>query len=698
MNPLLQHLLRSLRRLLRLHLALGGLSRVGAVAVAVATGSWLLDWWLRLGIAQRGLLGTLAIIIMGVAVWRFLLRPVSRRLGDADLALALEQAFPQFGDRLVTVVEGDKAASEISPALLEHVASEAAQIAAGVRPARALDGRRLAQNLAWGGAALALVALLVSLYPRELGIWWQRNVLLRNVDWPRATQLEVLGVRGDAIRLVRGAPLDIVVAASGRAIPDAVRLVMDYEQSGRFRETLAPTGRGRFAKHFDAVVESFQFRAVGGDGETSAIRVELVDPPMLRDVRLKLTYPAYTRQPPRELRASEGAVEAVIGTELELRGVSTKPLQSAAVFFGDKPLAGVTVQSATNVAAKLTVRDSGPVRVALEGADRLRAERALAFALYAQPDRPPTARLALSGIGDKITPVAALPIAAEARDDFGVAALNLAWQTNSGAWVSVPLAGATAGGAESRLETRWPVEQVKAVEGSTLSLRLVATDAATPPGRGASQPLSLRVVSAAELLADLNRRQKEYRAEFERLARKHREALDAMKLLKENPKSEIRNPKEARNPKSEETLSLSRLAVLVADEREAGNGCASMSELFRRILEEQLNNRVGTAAEQQRLRARVIEPLLVVSKQLLGPVVEPLGAVTPSQTAPLETATTAAQAAYDQMRAILAEMLRGETLADAVAALREILKDQDQLNETTRKALEAEIQRLLKGP
>jgi hypothetical protein len=50
------------------------------------------------------------------------------------------------------------------------------------------------------------------------------------------------------------------------------------------------------------------------------------------------------------------------------------------------------------------------------------------------------------------------------------------------------------------------------------------------------------------------------------------------------------------------------------------------------------------------------------------------------------------------MRAILAEMLRGETLADAIAALREILNDQERVNEATRRALEAEIQRLLRSP
>ena len=72
--------------------------------------------------------------------------------------------------------------------------------------------------------------------------------------------------------------------------------------------------------------------------------------------------------------------------------------------------------------------------------------------------------------------------------------------------------------------------------------------------------------------------------------------------------------------------------------------------------------------------------------------------VTPSVSAPLGPAFEQAQTSYNQMRTILAEMMRGETLADAVAALREILKDQSQLNEATRKALETELQRLLKSP
>ena len=202
MNPQLQHLLRSLRLLLRLHLALGGLARVGAAAVAVAAGSWVLDWWLRMDFGPRGMIGTAALVLIGAATWRNLLRPLSRRLGQAELALTLERAFPQFRDRLLTVVEaGDgkgPQAKETSLALLERVAAEAAEIAAGVRPSRALDGGRFVRCLGLGVGVLLVIALVAAFFPREMEVWWQRDVLLRNVDWPRATMLEVAGFSGFA--------------------------------------------------------------------------------------------------------------------------------------------------------------------------------------------------------------------------------------------------------------------------------------------------------------------------------------------------------------------------------------------------------------------------------------------------------------------------------------------------------------------
>ncbi|MCX6900810.1 MAG: hypothetical protein NT105_19200 [Verrucomicrobia bacterium] len=692
MNQRIHQLLGSLRWLLRLHLALGGLSRVGAVGVAAALGTWTLDWWLRLDWGPRGLLGTLALIIIGVAGWRWFLRPMIRRFCDTDVALALERAFPQFGDRLLTVVEDGRGKAEVSPALLERVAAEAAEIAAGVRPLQALDHRRLARCLALGVGALLVIAIVAAFFPQELEVWWQRDVLLRNVEWPHATMLEISGFPNGTARVVRGAPFNILVTASGWQIPETVKLVLDYEHAGRFREVLTRVGNGKFAKRFDSVIESFRFRAFGGDGATGELRVEVVDPPMLRNVRMRLVYPAYTRQPPREIGPSDGAVESVVGTRLELRATSTRPLRYAKLQIpNSKPqklassVMDARVEAATNVSAQFVIKESGRVQISIEDMEGLRADPALSFALDAQPDRPPLVRLTLSGIGDKITPVATLPVAAEAHDDFGVAALSLATSTNNTTWQSQPLAGAALGNAEVHLETRLPVESLRVAEGSVLNIRVEATDAATPPGCGASQSLALRVVSAAELMADLNRRQKEYRAEFERLTRKHREALDALRVIREGAAA-------GKQP------DLVQLSPLVADEREVGNGCQTMSELFLRILDEMKNNRVGTPTEQERLRARVVGPLTEASRQLLGPVVTQLGAVTPSVSAPLGPAFEQAQVAYNQMRTILAEMMRGETLSDAVAALREILKDQSQLNEATRKALEVELQRLLKSP
>ncbi len=675
MNPQLQRLLCSLRLLLRLHLALSGLAHVGAVAVAVAAGTWVLDWWLRLEFGPRGILGTAALVLIGAAAWRNLLRPLSRRLGQAELALTLERAFPQLGDRLLTVVEKRGGGPETSPALLDRVAAEAAEIAVRVRPSQALDGGRLVRCLGLGAGALLAVALVAVFFPNEMTVWWQRNVRLQNVDWPRATRLDVVGFPAGSVRVVRGAPFGIIINASGRRIPETVKLVLDYEHAGRFRENLSRSGASRFTRQFDAVVESFRFHAYGGDGATGDLRVEVVDPPMLRNVRMKLIYPAYTRQPPREIGPSDGAVEAVVGTRLELRATSTRPLRYATLQAPvskskgtpkSQPstpfLSEARVDAGTNVSAQVVVEESGRVQIAIEDMEGLRANPALGFSLDSQPDRPPLTRLKVSGIGDKITPVATLPLAVEASDDFGVTTLSLETSTNNTQWQSQPLASPALGSAEVHLETRLAVGNLRIAEGSVLNLRAGAVDAATPPGRGTSQTLALRVVNATELMADLNRRQKEYRAEFERLVRKHRETLDAMRTIREGVAA-------GRAP------GLAQIPPLVADEREAGNGSQTMSELFRRILEEMQNNRVSTPVEQERLRMRVIEPLADVSRQLLGPVVMQLGAVTPGVSAPLGPAFEQAQAAYDRMRTILAEMMRGETLSDAIATLREILKD-----------------------
>ena len=189
-------------------------------------------------------------------------------------------------------------------------------------------------------------------------------------------------------------------------------------------------------------------------------------------------------------------------------------------------------------------------------------------------------------------------------------------------------------------------------------------------------------MSAAELMADLNRRQKEYHAEFERLTRKHREALDAIRVIRENAA--------ARQP------DLMQLSLLVADEREAGNGCRDDLELLQPV---------DQNAEQSRRPAHPTRPAADARGRTTGRR-EPAVAWASGRATRRGDAERRAARRWGRRSSrrrplttrcgrILAEMMRGETLADAIAALSAISEEAGhELNEATRKALEAELQQV----
>ena len=273
-----------------------------------------------------------------------------------------------------------------------------------------------------------------------------------------------------------------------------MELVLDYEHAGRFRENLSRSGAGKFPKRFDAVIESFQFRAFGGDGATDELRVSWWSH------RCCVTWECGSSiRPTRDSRRARSGRAMARSRRSSAHGLNCAPrargrcatrssklqlqtpgkLRTSNARFG---LAGLERRSRYQCfrAARRGDERAGSIRDrSLEG---LRGDPALSFALDAQPDRPPVARLKSSGIGDKITPVTTLPLIAQASDDFGVAALSLATSTNNTTWQNQPLAGAALGNAEVHLETRLPLETVRVAEGSVLNLRAAATDAATPQG------------------------------------------------------------------------------------------------------------------------------------------------------------------------------------------------------------------------
>jgi len=177
-----------------------------------------LPWGLRLGVLVVLLSGLVALLTITLALRLF------RQFTDSAMALLLERRFPELlGDRLITAVElADPKVGEqygYSRVLIHETIHEAADRVGKVPVTEVFDWKRL---IVRGIALVLLTGVLYAIvgagfcFARALddepevmdgfgdfnevaGIWAERNLLLRNIIWPRRAHLEILPWREDEL-------------------------------------------------------------------------------------------------------------------------------------------------------------------------------------------------------------------------------------------------------------------------------------------------------------------------------------------------------------------------------------------------------------------------------------------------------------------------------------------------------------------
>lgn len=269
--------LERLRRYIRSYVSLEG---AGVIGLYLALWFWIeltldygvfrlfhydwvqsMPWGVRCGVLMVLLSGVLAAAATKVVTRLF------REFRDAALALVLEQRFPAIlGDRLITAVEladpGKAAESGYSAAMVQETIHEAAQRVEQLKIKEVFDWERLIRRgiliavLAFGGYLLAgglfctanavqghgFTTAGFTQFHDVAGIWFERDILLQNVIWPRQAHLEYLdapangeyrigkGDRGPTIR-VRALKYVIAGAPTKRAV-EAYRAWLSAEGIG----------------------------------------------------------------------------------------------------------------------------------------------------------------------------------------------------------------------------------------------------------------------------------------------------------------------------------------------------------------------------------------------------------------------------------------------------------------------------------
>ena len=477
--------LGAVRRRLRMRLLAEGVVSLVLILAAGAAGTFCLDYSLRLDRPLRlGLLCVWGVLVLWV-MWKKLLAPLLVPMTEESLAVLLEGRFAELQGRLIGTLQlaGDAGDSgDVSGAMIDRMADQARSITGELPVGKLVERRRLGR-LAMLMAGCVLILSSGAFARADLAqLWWQRNVLLQQIDWPQDTYLSVLAVgRGgeliplfevasngdvlahrETIPVLRGGSLEIVVEVTpGTEIPDSVTLHTNYPSVGETIDVLSPCDladraalamqrnqpvtTGYFRKNFASVTEAVEFFATGGDDRRDGRRphrVQLVDPPALKSIRFAVDYPAYLRS--RRLTVldgSRGVLSLPIGTVLHIAGVANKDIASVEITLDGSPGLDASVAPddagrPRRIVAKYALTGKNTTRtltmsLSLKDTQGYGNEQAGQYMIQVEPDRSPEIELQTEGVRTVIAPTARIPLRAVATDDHGVAYVTMQYQVAS---------------------------------------------------------------------------------------------------------------------------------------------------------------------------------------------------------------------------------------------------------------------------
>jgi len=512
-----------------------------------------LDWMLHLDDPGVRIVFALTIIASGCWVgWNDLILPLRTRLSDIDIALRIEQRYPDFRDALASAVQFIESRNDPqlgSPELQRRVIAQTLTQVERVDASEVIDARRVAKTATVVACLLVLALGAVLLDAGTTVLAFERLFLpLTAPDWPRKTELRL--VRTDdlrpfddstsqPLRAAQGQTLDFCIENTKGPIPGDAVLVF---RNSAANETVVGERHGDDTSDVDkSIVQElrrttlrdqsdrprdvgiaawvvrpgeWEFRAIGGDDDTMPWRkLQSVAPPRLEEFQVRVTPPAYTGLPEEVLPPGVGLVQGFVGTEVNIRARASKPLESAAI-----QIAGAAVHTSGpsdgTVIASFIIKRSGRYSYELEltddeGFQNVEVPR---YEIHADEDLIPDVYIERPRTDLQVTANAVVPLRIVAKDDLGLKEMRISYRsrtTSDDVGVLWSLWAESHRPQQRAVDVNWNLAQLSLRQGTDFAFHAEATDDFDlgPEHVGKSLVRMLRVVSAEKKLGELTARQ-----------------------------------------------------------------------------------------------------------------------------------------------------------------------------------------------
>lgn len=341
------------------------------------------------------------------------------------------------------------------------------------------------------------------------------------------------------------------------------------------------------------------------------------DEPLVGDVKLVYTYPAYTGLPPRTVEGATGDAQAIKGTRVDLEMHALRRARRAILFFGDQgegqQLEGTV--SGTTIRTSFVINETARYRIWLAPLLGRPVRERRGHRVEAATDLPPTVEIKAAAERLELASPRPIEVGYAANDDFGLGNVNLVFRVGNAPEKRVSLA-TPSGKRQAQGNTMWDPSGESLVPGVQIAYWIEAkdTDTVSGPKTGVSRTLYLVLERPRENTDESLEQQKFVQ---ERLLGVLADRLEAgSRPLGETPLNDEFTVWQAAH--DEEAAQVALLAGLVDEQKRDGGASKSLLQALSNIAD-RLNKELKTEnaalrhakpkAQEGRLAASDLAPL-----------------------------------------------------------------------------------------
>ena len=223
--------LAKLKKRIRFYTLSEGIAKLLILTLIIVVITFLFDYATPLPFAMRLFINIIALALIAAGIQKWLVIPLVKRLNKDDLAIMVEDKFrgseSDFKDSLISTVQF---ASDIqseyefnSQLLVKNVIEKTSEKCKDVIFLKAANPKKALRLLTWATLAIVIIGVYAGVAPQNAEIWFQRVILLSNIQWPKVNRL-VLANKPDELVVASGDMLELRFRSVGKRKPSHVSL------------------------------------------------------------------------------------------------------------------------------------------------------------------------------------------------------------------------------------------------------------------------------------------------------------------------------------------------------------------------------------------------------------------------------------------------------------------------------------------